>query len=820
MLSRTRHGHREPRSLGQCAPLPSSTEAPRLLARGGEPAALQGKPYIKSFSLAPCRSSKENQPLCLAHIPALSTSKERLKAVAYGAVQESLVEKGPREQRRAHGIHSCTLPVKQLGEVQLRKTQSKPPERCLQEPACPEHLAPGLHTEALLAQATAASGLLELVESSVTEIERLRASETQVQARLESSCAEQFLLRERVWSSNTELSLELSVAALEAHCQELQTELVTEQRECVKERAGELAAELWEVKALEMERRGSELEKVQRETVRGQAREIEARASQVQRTEAEMQELSRRLLDHSQRGAAQERELIALRLLLQEREWMTQGAQTDACGADIDAGKAEAKLLSEGLRRQEHTSERQATDLAEQARALEVGACRLQQLSSLLDEEREQVAAEREQGVGELQSLKRKLSDSQQQGYRQDVLINQQAMEVRSCFETAQEKRAELEQTVARQAAQITDQARELSEARRALATVDPQGSREVAARSHSLERAESRVLQLEEALQVQAESIASLQREREQQQSRADGLAAELGGARCEADLWSEEDNTMQVAAETLQAAAGLSHGRDNTAAEPVAGGGQKQGASATGKAQTSTGCMEATDSVAMRWLEFADAIAGTCRRAARAWHRRLQEQAVGARFAIWASRLAEAEQRQVLVSALVGVRDRAAGEAQARYAALQAQAAEALQCSEEHTDRFLMEAERLQAEVERLSLCVAQAELQRDAARSEAAALQEVSADERQCLELGLLSRELSVALRQFKERNEALVVENRSLRRSVVLFEGHLESISEGQAELVGHVNRTASGVDCAQLMLAGREATWFQAAGGYV
>jgi len=52
---------------------------------------------------------------------------------------------------------------------------------------------------------------------------------------------------------------------------------------------------------------------------------------------------------------------------------------------------------------------------------------------------------------------------------------------------------------------------------------------------------------------------------------------------------------------------------------------------------------------------------------------------------------------------------------------------------------------------------------------------------------------SQELLLSLRQFKGENESLVLENRSLKDTVSLFEDDLERVSDRNAQLIGHVNQ---------------------------
>jgi len=61
-----------------------------------------------------------------------------------------------------------------------------------------------------------------------------------------------------------------------------------------------------------------------------------------------------------------------------------------------------------------------------------------------------------------------------------------------------------------------------------------------------------------------------------------------------------------------------------------------------------------------------------------------------------------------------------------------------------------------------------------------------------ERECEEFRAHSRELSLTVQQFKQDNEMLAVENKSLKDSVSFFESGLERVSGQHAELMGHVN----------------------------
>jgi len=75
-----------------------------------------------------------------------------------------------------------------------------------------------------------------------------------------------------------------------------------------------------------------------------------------------------------------------------------------------------------------------------------------------------------------------------------------------------------------------------------------------------------------------------------------------------------------------------------------------------------------------------------------------------------------------------------------------------------------------------------------------------------------LRLHNRELSITMQQFKQENEQLVIDNRSLLESVALFEGDLEKVSDRHAQLIGHVNKKQKirytvklKEECAQLRL---------------
>jgi len=71
---------------------------------------------------------------------------------------------------------------------------------------------------------------------------------------------------------------------------------------------------------------------------------------------------------------------------------------------------------------------------------------------------------------------------------------------------------------------------------------------------------------------------------------------------------------------------------------------------------------------------------------------------------------------------------------------------------------------------------------------------------------------NRELSLTIQQFKQENEQLLVDNRSLLESVAMFEGDLEKVSDRHAQLIGHVNKKQKirytvklKEECAQLRL---------------
>merc|ERR1719482_282686 len=96
------------------------------------------------------------------------------------------------------------------------------------------------------------------------------------------------------------------------------------------------------------------------------------------------------------------------------------------------------------------------------------------------------------------------------------------------------------------------------------------------------------------------------------------------------------------------------------------------------------------------------------------------------------------------------------------------------------------------LQKEVEKLRPLEERVEeLQQEVKRSaKTAMLQEVETSE--CEKQRAQIKELSVTMQNFKQENEALVVENCRLSESLAIFEEDLDKVSHRNAQLIGHVN----------------------------
>jgi len=96
------------------------------------------------------------------------------------------------------------------------------------------------------------------------------------------------------------------------------------------------------------------------------------------------------------------------------------------------------------------------------------------------------------------------------------------------------------------------------------------------------------------------------------------------------------------------------------------------------------------------------------------------------------------------------------------------------------------------LQKEVEKLRPLEERVEeLQQEVKRSaKTAMLQEVETSE--CEKQRAQIKELSVTMQNYKQENEALVVENCRLSESLAIFEEDLDKVSHRNAQLIGHVN----------------------------
>merc|ERR1719174_2777236 len=96
------------------------------------------------------------------------------------------------------------------------------------------------------------------------------------------------------------------------------------------------------------------------------------------------------------------------------------------------------------------------------------------------------------------------------------------------------------------------------------------------------------------------------------------------------------------------------------------------------------------------------------------------------------------------------------------------------------------------LQKEVEKLRPLEERVEeLQQEIKRSaKTAMLQEVETSE--CEKQRAQIKELSVTMQNYKQENEALVVENCRLSESLAIFEEDLDKVSHRNAQLIGHVN----------------------------
>jgi len=69
----------------------------------------------------------------------------------------------------------------------------------------------------------------------------------------------------------------------------------------------------------------------------------------------------------------------------------------------------------------------------------------------------------------------------------------------------------------------------------------------------------------------------------------------------------------------------------------------------------------------------------------------------------------------------------------------------------------------------------------------------VEDLSGCDRECEDLRFRGRELLQSVQHFKEENEILAAENRSLKDAVASFEGNLDELADRNAQLIGHTNK---------------------------